>query len=228
MRCWVEQFESLAREKGTKRGQKSANHFCFSRDSSRPDTGLQLPECTAAQGVPARGPMKLDSSSRLACSPAQKEGYLLKKGSRHASYHRRWFLLCGNLLLYWERQGDPQPLGLILLEGSSVTLRNSKLEFAFSICSVSRVYKMAAESQKDLELWVRALLSANLGYTKALLGELRGQYLGLTQSHTERTSKQAGAYAPEEPEWEAEFGHLHQWLGKEIQSLKKINLIDFS
>ncbi|KAM5126176.1 sesquipedalian-1-like [Mantella aurantiaca] len=167
--------------------------------------------------------MKLDSSSRLACSPAQKEGFLMKKGSRHASYQRRWFLLCGNLLLYWERQGDPQPLGLILLEGSSVTLRNSKLKYAFSICSVSRVYKMAAESQKDLELWVRAILSANLGYTKALLGELRCQYLGLTQS-----ARQAGGSAPEEPEWEVEFGLLHRWLGEEIQSLRDVNLIDFS
>ncbi|XP_018430983.1 PREDICTED: sesquipedalian-1-like [Nanorana parkeri] len=168
--------------------------------------------------------MKLDSSSRLACSPAQKEGYLLKRGSRHASYHRRWFLLCGNLLLYWERQGDPQPLGLILLEGSSITLRNARLEYAFSICSVSRVYKMAAESQRDLELWVRALLSANLGYTRALLGELRGQYLSLAPNQTAQT----GDPAPEEPEWEAEFGLLHDWLGKEIQSLRDTNLIDLS
>ncbi|XP_040211758.1 sesquipedalian-1-like [Rana temporaria] len=170
--------------------------------------------------------MKLDSSSRLACSSAQKEGYLLKKGSRHASYHRRWFLLCGNLLLYWDRQGDPQPLGLILLEGSSVTLRNSKLEFAFSICSVSRVYKMAAESRRDLELWVRALLSANLGYTKALLGELRSQYLSLTQSQTEQKSIQTGGSASEEATWEAEFGLLHHWLGEEIQSLRDTKLID--
>ncbi|XP_068100205.1 sesquipedalian-1-like isoform X2 [Hyperolius riggenbachi] len=171
--------------------------------------------------------MKLDTSSRLACSPAQKEGYLLKKGSRHASYHRRWFLLCGNLLLYWERQGDPQPLGLIVLEGSTVTLRNSKMEYAFSICSVSRVYKMAAESRRDLELWVKALLSANLGYTKALLGELHGQYLGLTQGHAEPLPKKPGDSTPEEPEWRANFEILHRWLGEDILALRDTNLIEF-
>lgn len=172
--------------------------------------------------------MKLETSSRLACCTPEKEGYLLKKGGRHASYHRRWFMLCGNLLLYWERQGDPQPLGLILLEGSTVTLRNSKLEYAFSLCSVSRVYKMAAENQRELELWVRALLSANLGYTKALLGELRSQYLSLTKGHVERSSRSRTEESSEELLWGAEFGALHQWLGVEVAQLRSTNLIDLS
>ncbi|XP_056410417.1 sesquipedalian-1-like [Hyla sarda] len=170
--------------------------------------------------------MKLETSSRLACCTPEKEGYLLKKGGRHASYNRRWFMLCGNLLLYWEKQGDPQPLGLILLEGSTVTLRNSKLEFAFSLCSVARVYKMAAESQRELELWVRALLSANLGYTKALLGELRSQYLSFTKGQTESRSQTDEAF--EELQWGAEFGVLHQYLGVEVARLRDTDLIDLS
>ncbi|KAM3916047.1 sesquipedalian-1-like [Leptodactylus fuscus] len=170
--------------------------------------------------------MKLETSSRLACCTPEKEGYLLKKGGRHASYHRRWFMLCGNMLLYWERQGDPHPLGLILLEGSTVTLRNSKLEFAFSLCSVSRVYKMAAESQRELELWVRALLSANLGYTKTLLGELRTQYLSLTKGHIELCSRSQTDEFSGECQWGARFGVLHQWLGEEVARLRNANRID--
>ncbi|CAH2308274.1 Hypothetical predicted protein [Pelobates cultripes] len=161
--------------------------------------------------------MKLAVSSRLTASRPEKQGYLLKKGSRHASYQRRWFWLCGNLLLYWERAGDPQPLGLILLEGSSVYLRTSRMEYGFCLCTVSRVYKMAAECQQDLELWVRALLSANLGYTRALLWEVRGQYMALTGTPSEWVS--------EEQAWEGEFGALHQWLGEEILSLRDSSLI---
>ncbi|KAG8542889.1 hypothetical protein GDO81_025900 [Engystomops pustulosus] len=172
--------------------------------------------------------MKLETSSRLAICTPEKEGYLLKKGGRHASYHRRWFMLCGNMLLYWERQGDPQPLGLILLEGSTVTLRNSKLKYAFSLCSVSRVYKMAAENQRELELWVRALLSANLGYTKALLGELRGQYLSLTKGHVELSSSRQTHETSGERQWGAEFSVLHQWLGEEVTCLRCRDFIDLS
>ncbi|KAG9468459.1 hypothetical protein GDO78_022702 [Eleutherodactylus coqui] len=169
--------------------------------------------------------MKLETSSRLACCTPEKEGYLLKKGGRHASYHRRWFMLCGNLLLYWERQGDPSPLGLILLEGSTVTLRKSRLEYAFCLCSVSRVYKMAADSERELELWVKALLSANLGYTQVLLGELRSQYLSLTKGHIELSSI---GQKDEEPRWGAEFGALHQWLGEEVARLRHTSLIGLS
>ncbi|XP_053550662.1 sesquipedalian-1 [Bombina bombina] len=163
--------------------------------------------------------MKLKVSSHLAISPPDKEGYLLKKGGRHTSYQKRWFWLRGNVLLYWERKGDQHPPCLILLEGSSVSLRHSRLEYAFSLYSVSRVYNMAAECQKELESWVRALLSASLGYTQALLIELKGQYLGLTGAtgHTEDL---------DEVMWRADFRDLHHWLGKEIQELRKPNLIN--
>ncbi|KAM8962422.1 sesquipedalian-1-like [Pelodytes ibericus] len=169
--------------------------------------------------------MKLQVSSQLTASPPEKQGYLLKKGSRHTSYHRRWFWLCGNLLLYWERPGDAQPLGIILLEGSSVHLRYSRLEYSFSLCTVSRVYKMAAECQQELEMWVRALLSANLGYTKALLGELRGLYLTHTAGHPGHSTTNPAEGLQEEKVWEGEFGVLHQWLGEEIQSLPCSKLI---
>ncbi|KAM4608125.1 sesquipedalian-1-like isoform 1-T3 [Discoglossus pictus] len=166
--------------------------------------------------------MKLAVSSQLALSPPEKQGYLLKKGSRHPSYQKRWFWLRGNVLLYWERQGDPHPPCLILLEGSSVSLRPSRLEFAFSLYSVSRVYKMAAECQQELESWVKALLSATLGYTHALLLELQGQYLGLT-GHRRSPAPHLQGEDSEEAMWVRDFRDLHRWLGEEIVELRRMS-----
>ncbi|OCT64548.1 sesquipedalian-1 [Xenopus laevis] len=166
--------------------------------------------------------MKLKVSSVLAGSSPERQGYLLKKGSRnHASYQRRWFLLWGNLLFYYEKQGDPQPLGIIVLERCSVSLRHSRQEYAFSLYSLSRVYKMAAECQKDLELWVKALFSANVGYTKALLDEVRGQYQILNAGDNGPNTK-----CPQENTWKADFGALHHWLGEEILPLRAKNITE--
>ncbi|KAB0404745.1 hypothetical protein E2I00_006919 [Balaenoptera physalus] len=35
-------------------------------------------------------------------APADNAGFLYKKGGRHAAYHRRWFVLRGNMLFYFE------------------------------------------------------------------------------------------------------------------------------
>lgn len=33
------------------------------------------------------------------------------------TFQRRWFILKGNLLFYFEKKGEKDPLGLIILEG---------------------------------------------------------------------------------------------------------------
>uniref|UniRef100_A0A8C3H7T6 PH domain-containing protein n=1 Tax=Chrysemys picta bellii TaxID=8478 RepID=A0A8C3H7T6_CHRPI len=58
-------------------------------------------------------------------APPDRQGRLYKKSERTSSYQRRWCELRGNLLFYWERQGDREPLGLILLEGCTVELQES-------------------------------------------------------------------------------------------------------
>lgn len=32
-------------------------------------------------------------------------------------FQKRWFVLKGNLLFYFDKKGDKEPLGLLLLEG---------------------------------------------------------------------------------------------------------------
>ncbi|XP_074854559.1 sesquipedalian-1-like [Carettochelys insculpta] len=172
--------------------------------------------------------MKLHETSllgyaRLPAAP-DRQGQLCKKSLRSGTYQRRWCELRGNLLFYWERRGDREPLGLILLEGCTVELRESASEpFTFEIsCPLGhRTYKLAAEDQASMEGWVRALSTASFAYLRALLTELEGQY---------RTSGALGAALPQEgaacpgpvvievglPDFEG----LHQQFGEEIVKLR--------
>lgn len=51
---------------------------------------------------------------------ADKEGYLMKKGEVNKGFQKRWFVLKGNLLFYFEKCTDREPLGVIILEGCTV------------------------------------------------------------------------------------------------------------
>ncbi|XP_030065501.1 sesquipedalian-1 isoform X2 [Microcaecilia unicolor] len=108
-----------------------------------------------------------------------KEGYLYKKGELNTSYQRRWFCLRGNFLFYFERCGDREPLGIIVLEGCSVELCKSDEAFAFAVAFQGpslRAYKMAAEDQASMEAWIRALTSASFSYLRMLVTDLAQQY----------------------------------------------------
>lgn len=52
--------------------------------------------------------------------PVDLEGYLSKRGEVNKSWQKRWFVLKGNLLFYFERKGDREPLGVIILEGCTI------------------------------------------------------------------------------------------------------------
>ncbi|XP_075784888.1 sesquipedalian-1-like [Pelodiscus sinensis] len=169
--------------------------------------------------------MKLHETGVLGYSrvavPPDRQGRLYKKSERSSTYQRRWCELRGNLLFYWERQGDREPLGLILLEGCTVELQESATEpftFEISYRSGHRAYKMAAEDQASMEGWVRALSTASFDYLRALVTELEGQY-------------RANGVAPPK-EWAVQhrpvvsavglpdFEGLHQQFGKEIVKLR--------
>nr|AAH14091.1 FAM109A protein [Homo sapiens] len=48
-------------------------------------------------------------------APVDNAGFLYKKGGRHAAYHRRWFVLRGNMLFYFEDAASREPVGVIIL-----------------------------------------------------------------------------------------------------------------
>uniref|UniRef100_A0A1A8PIX8 Sesquipedalian n=1 Tax=Nothobranchius rachovii TaxID=451742 RepID=A0A1A8PIX8_9TELE len=111
-------------------------------------------------------------------TPPDKTGFLFKKGERNTAYHRRWFILKGNMLFYFEERDSREPIGVIVLEGCTVELCESAEEFAFAVkfdCAKARVYKMAAENQAAMESWVKALSRASFDYTKLVVKELERQ-----------------------------------------------------
>lgn len=112
-------------------------------------------------------------------SPVDKEGFLSKKGEIKTSYHKRWFVLKGNLLFYKERPTDRDVIGVIVLEGCTVQLCESEEQFAFSLVWSEpglRTYKFSAEDQAGQESWIKALLSANHNYLTLLVTDMEKQY----------------------------------------------------
>lgn len=118
-------------------------------------------------------------------SPVDKSGFLYKKGERNASYHRRWFVLKGNMLFYYDSEDSKEPLGVIILEGCRVELCESTEEFAFAIkfgYAKSRAYVLAADSQSTMESWVKALSRANFEYIRLVVKELQEQLVEMKKS----------------------------------------------
>ncbi|NXB99061.1 SESQ1 protein, partial [Orthonyx spaldingii] len=111
-------------------------------------------------------------------SPADNAGFLYKRGERHTAYHRRWFVLKGNMLFYFEERDSREPVGVIVLEGCNVELCDSAEGFAFAIRfggTKSRTYVLAAESQAAMESWVKSLSRASFDYMRLVVRELEKQ-----------------------------------------------------
>ncbi|KAF1466134.1 Sesquipedalian-1, partial [Megadyptes antipodes antipodes] len=111
-------------------------------------------------------------------SPADNAGFLYKRGERHTAYHRRWFVLKGNMLFYFEERESREPVGVIVLEGCTVELCDSAEEFTFAIRfggAKSRTYVLAAESQAAMESWVKSLSRASFNYLRLVVRELEKQ-----------------------------------------------------
>nr|XP_012633840.1 sesquipedalian-1 [Microcebus murinus]XP_012633841.1 sesquipedalian-1 [Microcebus murinus] len=125
-------------------------------------------------------------------APVDNAGFLHKKGGRHAAYHRRWFVLRGNMLFYFEEPASREPVGVIILEGCTVELVEAAEEFAFAVRfpgNRARTYVLAAESQAALERWVKALSRASFDYLRLVVRELEQQLAAV----------RAGARAPLSP-----------------------------
>ncbi|NXR07895.1 SESQ1 protein, partial [Semnornis frantzii] len=111
-------------------------------------------------------------------SPADNTGFLYKRGERHTAYHRRWFVLKGNMLFYFEERESREPVGVIVLEGCNVELCDSAENFAFAIRfggTKCRTYVLAAESQAAMESWVKSLSRASFDYLRLVVRELEKQ-----------------------------------------------------
>jgi len=115
-------------------------------------------------------------------TPSDREGWLMKRGEVNRAFQKRWCTLRGNLLFYSEKQGDREPLGVIILEGCTVELAEEETDvFAFKIVfhgdgkSSGRVYIMGTQSMEDLEAWMKLVACASYDYMKLMVVELQQQ-----------------------------------------------------
>ena len=105
----------------------------------------------------------------------------LLQRERNTSYHRRWFVLKGNLLFYQERPADRHLLGVIVLEGCIVQPNPPEGQFCFSLVFTGpglRTYGLAADDCLGQESWVHALHSASHTCLSLLVKELGRLYEG--------------------------------------------------
>ncbi|XP_071487124.1 uncharacterized protein [Diadema antillarum] len=124
-------------------------------------------------------------------SPVDKTGFLLKKADNHRNFQKRWFVLKGNLLFYYDKEGDKEPQGVIILESCRVELADLEdclycFQISFSVKD-SRTYVMAATSQEEMESWMKVLSCSSYDYIKAMVDELQKQLDELTHGNSENS-----------------------------------------
>lgn len=133
--------------------------------------------------------------------PVDHEGFLYKQGGRPAASQRRWFVLRGNLLFYFEEPAARQPLGVIVLEGCTVELVEAAKDFTFAVCFTgarARAYVLAAESQAALEGWVKALSRASFDYLRLVVRELEQQLAAMQPGGGTALPRRPSALPPKE------------------------------
>lgn len=118
--------------------------------------------------------------STFACTPpSDLDGWLSKRGEVNRAWQRRWFVLKGNLLFYFEKRNDKEPLGVIILEGCTIELAEEDGDqYCFKVIfhgDKDRSYLLAAETQELMERWMKALTCAGYEYMKLMVAELQRQ-----------------------------------------------------
>ncbi|XP_055387246.1 sesquipedalian-1-like [Condylostylus longicornis] len=122
--------------------------------------------------------MKINEKNLIRYSttpPFDLEGWLNKRSSNN-SWRKRYCVLKNNLLFYFDKKDESEPLGLIILENCTIELADEFDGLSFQIVFDNRnIYTFAAENQDILELWMKSLTSASYEYKKAMVLELQRQ-----------------------------------------------------
>jgi hypothetical protein len=115
------------------------------------------------------------ASFAVCSSPVDKEGYLQKKGDLNRDFQRRWFVLKGNLLFYFQKKQDREPQGVIILEACSVQVSiHGRYCFEISFDGAgTRVYVLGADNDDEMQLWMKAISHASYEYLKSIVNELQ-------------------------------------------------------
>lgn len=109
---------------------------------------------------------------------ADKRGYLQKRGEVNRAFQRRWFVLLGNLLFYFEKSDDSEPKGVIVLENCVVGMSESDDNNAFELSfggSGTRTYVLAADTREEMDDWMQVLERSSCRYLQTMIAQLQRQ-----------------------------------------------------
>ena len=146
----------------------------------------------------AKEDMKLNdknvASFAVCSSPVDKEGYLLKKGDLNRDFQRRWFILKGNLLFYFQKKQDKEPLGVVVLEACSVQIStHGRYSFEISFDGPgTRTYVFGADNDEDLQSWMKAISHSSYEYLRSIVNELQRRVSILTSSSADGDEEASG------------------------------------
>ena len=124
-------------------------------------------------------------------SPIDKEGYLHKRGELNKGFQRRWFVLKGNLMFYFEKKQDKEPLGVVVLENCSVqasAVEKNSFEIIFEGVG-SRTYILQADNEEEMTSWMKSIAHASYEYIRTIVTELQRQLDSLTMESTSTVAK---------------------------------------
>nr|CAH8863041.1 unnamed protein product [Trichobilharzia regenti] len=113
----------------------------------------------------------------------EKVGFLWKKRSEQKkAYKRRYFILCGNILAYFDKKLDKEPLGIIFLDCHIVEMLDDlKMAIRFrgpgELC---RSYILKGETAEEIEDWMRAISRCSIEYITLTLEDLEDHYKALS------------------------------------------------
>lgn len=115
-------------------------------------------------------------------STVDKEGYLFLKKYDVKGSQRRWFVLKGNLLFYYDKKQDKEPAGLVVLESYSVQASaNEKHGFEISFDGPgTRTYTLLADNDEEMQSWMRSVSHASYEFLRGIVNELQKQVSTLT------------------------------------------------
>jgi len=94
--------------------------------------------------------------------PAEKSGWLEKRGKLRKNFKRRWFVLRDNEMKYYKSDTDEHSQGKVILDGCAVEMvPESKYgkRFCFEINSPvqNRVFAIVAENAASMQDWMNAI-----------------------------------------------------------------------
>ena len=96
---------------------------------------------------------------------ADKEGWLTKSNAGATSWKKRWFVLQGQRLLYYEKPQSPQPKGEFALAAAELTATphaKAATPHIFQVVAAGRTTHLCADSREQLQEWFSAIMQ-NIG-----------------------------------------------------------------